>query len=176
MKKPFKLTLGAAVAFGLGLSAAQMNGASIQCADGSSYSGEIVQIINGELELVDTTGTTHTVALDQISPASQGVVDSWKASNPQAVETYTKFDNPPSPKKTSNPRDYLASRHQQEKGTVSVDIVIDAEGEVVWAEVAKSDNGNLDEASVAAVSEWIFFPAKVGGKRVQCKIRLPLRF
>ncbi len=62
------------------------------------------------------------------------------------------------------------------KGMVSVELVLDEKGKVIFAKVQISTHAGLEAASVEAAKTWRFAPAKVGGKTVKAKLRVPFKF
>ena len=61
-------------------------------------------------------------------------------------------------------------------GTVMVKAVIDAEGNVASAEVAKGVNGDLDAAALNAVKLTKFIPGEKDGKNVEAEVTIPIKF
>ena len=95
------------------------------------------------------------------------------AQEPLAAGT----DNVPVPKKTKHvqpayPAEALA---QGIRGIVIVDIVIGPTGKVQSTSIIRSVAG-LDDAAVAAVSQWEYEPVKVDGKAVAVRLTVPITF
>lgn len=67
-------------------------------------------------------------------------------------------------------------RDKKVEGSVIVIFVVDASGKVLDPRVEKSDHPAFDKPALDAVRQWKFEPAVKGGKRVPCKMRLPMRF
>lgn len=67
-------------------------------------------------------------------------------------------------------------RGKKIEGVVSVICVIDANGKVTNPRVEKSTHPSFDQPALDAVKQWKFEPALKGGQRVNCKMRIPLRF
>jgi protein TonB len=61
------------------------------------------------------------------------------------------------------------------EGIVEVEFVIDAQGQVQSARVVKSIP-MLDAAAIACIKQWIFTPAKKGGRAVATIARAPVAF
>ncbi|HJS57828.1 MAG TPA: energy transducer TonB [Vicinamibacteria bacterium] len=61
------------------------------------------------------------------------------------------------------------------EGTVLVEIVIDAEGRVARARIARSVPG-LDEAALQAVRQWLFTPGVHAGRPVATRAMAPVSF
>jgi periplasmic protein TonB len=68
-----------------------------------------------------------------------------------------------------------ARKHELE-GVVRVKITLNAQGEVIAAEVAKGIGSGLDEAALAAARKWTFQPATKCGKPVETTITIGMRF
>lgn len=94
---------------------------------------------------------------------------SLKAQNADGV--FTKVDEKPEPVRTVAP-----ACPKGETGLVAVSLVIDETGKVLEAAISKSTNNALDQAALAALQNWSFKPAKVGGKAVKSKVTVPIRF
>jgi protein TonB len=62
------------------------------------------------------------------------------------------------------------------EGVVSVFFVVDQTGKVVNPRVEKSTNREFEKPAVDAVKQWKFEAAVKAGKRVPCKMRVPIRF
>jgi TonB family protein len=61
-------------------------------------------------------------------------------------------------------------------GTVVLNIVIDAQGNVAEAKVTKSLDKGLDESAVNTIKTWRFKPATKAGKPVACKMMIEVSF
>lgn len=59
---------------------------------------------------------------------------------------------------------------------VSVVFVVDPTGKVTNPRVEKSTDPAFEKPAVDAVKQWKFEPAIKAGKRVSCKMRVPIRF
>lgn len=89
---------------------------------------------------------------------------------------YSKVDENPLPLKTPPPDYPLEMRRAGISGLVAVMLVIDEEGKVAEAEVAKSSDTAFEGAALAAVKKWRFKPAKIEGNPVKVRVTLPLKF
>jgi protein TonB len=65
--------------------------------------------------------------------------------------------------------------HKKIEGTVGVVILINSLGKVSHAEIRESVP-HLDEAALACVRDWLFEPARRGGKPVATVARAPVTF
>ena len=75
-----------------------------------------------------------------------------------------------------DPKPDLTALPHGTRGDVVLDIVIDEEGKVVDAQVDQGLGHGLDEAVVAIVETWTFYPATKAGKPVASKQQLLFHF
>lgn len=72
---------------------------------------------------------------------------------------------------------YPASMRQRKlAGQVVLVFVVDKLGRVANPQVEKSSDAAFDRPALEAVRQWRFEPAVRGGQKVQCKMRVPIRF
>jgi len=69
-----------------------------------------------------------------------------------------------------------ALRGKKIEGVVSILFVVDPDGKVVRPQVEKSTHAAFEKPALDAVKQWKFEPAIKGGQRVNCKMRVPIRF
>ncbi|MGC2757066.1 energy transducer TonB, partial [Candidatus Binatus sp.] len=71
-----------------------------------------------------------------------------------------------------------AARRREQQGTVTVRVLIGADGSVERAEIADSSGFDaLDDAALDTVrSRWRFVPARQGGAAVESWVLVPIRF
>jgi protein TonB len=62
------------------------------------------------------------------------------------------------------------------EGTVTIEAILDKEGNVVQAFVKKGIGGGLDEIALQAVKDTKFIPGKQRGKPVKVSLSIPVRF
>lgn len=62
------------------------------------------------------------------------------------------------------------------EGVVSVVFVVDQTGKVSSPRIEKSSNREFEKPAIDAVKQWKFEPAIKAGKRVSCRMRIPIRF
>ncbi|MBD5782167.1 TonB family protein [Pelagicoccus sp. NFK12] len=143
--------------------------------DGTAYDGEVYKVLDGVVYL--TVGDERVNAsLSEFDASSQAAIGAWAEENPHKVDVYTKWDVQPSIKSSSMPKlpeQFLA---EEFKGLVSVDLVLNEAGQVIHASIKKSTHLGLEVPSLEAAKTWIFEPAKVGGKSVRSKLRIPFKF
>jgi protein TonB len=100
----------------------------------------------------------------------------WAVAIADIPDISPKFDDAPVPLKTPPPKYPAQLRADQISGVVSIVVVIDEKGAVMAAEVSKSSNPGFNDAALDAVRGWKFKPAKLGGKEVKVRVKLPLQF
>lgn len=72
---------------------------------------------------------------------------------------------------------YPASlRTQKLEGLVTVLFIVDDSGRVTSPRIEKSSHPDFDAPALDAIRQWKFEPAIRGGKRVSCRMRVPIRF
>ena len=91
-----------------------------------------------------------------------------------ADDARIEFDKPPVPVLTPPPA--YPSAMKGTAGIVSLIVVIDTDGTVAQATVAKSTDAAFEAPSLEAISKWKFKPAEVNGQPVKAKINVPIRF
>jgi TonB family protein len=70
---------------------------------------------------------------------------------------------------------YPSSMHSV-LGSVTVIFVVDSNGKVVNPRVEKSSHHEFEKPAIDAVKQWKFEPGVKAGKRVSCKMRVPITF
>ncbi len=76
-----------------------------------------------------------------------------------------------------SPPVYPAGMHgRKSEDVVSVIFIVDPSGRVTNPRVEKSTDAAFENPALDAVKRWKFEPAVKGGKRVACKMRVPIRF
>ncbi len=145
-------------------------------ATGETYEGELYKIFEGQAYLKNGADEKITVPVTDFDDASQAKINGWAEKHPESVDVYTKWDKQPVIKQSVMP-DLPDQFHTPEfKGMVSVDLVLDQKGKVMFAKVRKSTHPELESPSLEAAKTWKFEPAKIGGKSVKSKLRVPFKF
>ena len=67
-------------------------------------------------------------------------------------------------------------RGKKLEGVVTLTFTVDADGKVGESRVEKSSHPSFDKPALEALKKWKFEPALRGGKRVACRMRVPIRF
>lgn len=140
-------------------------------ADGSAVEGTIEKIIDGQVSIGDAE-----YSLSAFDAATQEAINSWGNENPQFVDVYSKWDANPVIKSSSMPKIPDSVNSPDFTGMVSLDLVLDQKGSVIFAKVNKSTHPELEDVSIVAAKQWKFSPAKLGGKAVKAKLRVPFKF
>jgi protein TonB len=102
---------------------------------------------------------------------SVGAADGGAGDDPNSIAHADYARNPP-------PVYPAAARRREQQGTVTVRVLIGADGSVERAEVAESSGfDSLDDAALDTVrSRWRFVPARHGGVAVESWVLVPIRF
>jgi TonB family protein len=94
----------------------------------------------------------------------------------QSTET-GRVTTPVKPLRAERPPFPRQAREQGWHGVVLLNLTIDAEGQVLQAEIKKSSGYTLlDSAAVQSVKRWTFEPAKNGNFSVSSVVNLPIKF
>ena len=89
-------------------------------------------------------------------------------------DVHTKVDTPPVPVRTPPPKYPPDLRRDGVSGACSVTIIIDVQGAVTQAEVAKTSHDGFKQPSLDAIKQWKFKPAQKDGKTVKVRVTVPL--
>ncbi len=129
----------------------------------------------------DTAAASHRDAAGGVRPAAvSGNGGSATAAagtgaggdgDPNSVAHADYANNPP-------PIYPALARRREQQGTVTVRVLVDADGSVERAEVAESSGfDTLDDAALETVrSRWRFVPARHDGQSVESWVLVPIRF
>jgi protein TonB len=86
------------------------------------------------------------------------------------------LDQKPRPIFQATPSYPYEMRRRKVEGTVQMMFVVNEEGRVVQPTVEKSSHQEFERAALDAVRQWTFEPAVRAGRKVPCRMRVPLRF
>jgi protein TonB len=102
---------------------------------------------------------------------SPGAADGGAGAGPDSLAHADYARNPP-------PTYPASARRRAQQGTVTVRVLVGADGAVEHAELAESSGfDTLDEAALATVrSRWRFVPARRDGVAVESWVLVPIRF
>jgi protein TonB len=67
-------------------------------------------------------------------------------------------------------------RSQKAEGTVTLIFIVDEAGRVVNPRIERSSHPEFEAPALEALRQWKFEPAVKAGKRVSCRMRVPMRF
>ena len=67
-------------------------------------------------------------------------------------------------------------RSQKAEGTVTLIFIVDEAGRVVNPRIERSSHPEFEAPALEALRQWKFEPAIKAGKRVSCRMRVPIRF
>ncbi len=88
----------------------------------------------------------------------------------------SKLDSPPRPLKQVPPVSTDAMRRSMLKGTVTIECIVDEQGRVTDARVARSLTPEADRAALECAQKWLFKPATRDGQPVKARMVLPFQF
>ena len=149
---------------------------SFKLSDGSVSEGSLYKVHDGVATIEDAAGEKHDYSIKAFDGATRKAIKEWSKANPDRVDVYTKWDSMPVIKSSAMPQLPEQFHNPAFKGMVSVDLVLDSEGRVIQAKIKKSTHTELEGPSLEAAKTWLFEPAKVGGKSVKSKLRVPFKF
>lgn len=86
------------------------------------------------------------------------------------------IDQPPREILKTAPNYPPEMRSKKAEGLVTLIFIVDESGRVTEPKVANSSHPAFDKPALQAVRQWKFEPAVRGGKRVPCRMRVPIRF
>lgn len=86
------------------------------------------------------------------------------------------IDQKPRPVSQAAPLYPASLRSQKLEGVVTVVFVVDASGKVLDPRVTESTHADFEKPALNAIKQWRFEPAVMGGQRVSCRMRVPIRF
>ena len=108
---------------------------------------------------------------DRGGAGSPGAADGGAGDDPNSIAHADYARNPP-------PIYPAAARRREQQGTVTVKVLVGADGSVERAEIADSSGfDSLDDAALETVrSRWRFVPARRDGLAVESWVLVPIRF
>ena len=108
---------------------------------------------------------------DRGGAGSPGAADGGAGDDPNSLAHADYARNPP-------PTYPAVARRREQQGTVTVKVLVGADGSVERAEIADSSGFDaLDDAALDTVrSRWRFVPARHGGLAVESWVLVPIRF
>jgi len=98
------------------------------------------------------------------------------ASGLKNVFDISQLDRIPEPIAQPAPRFPFELKNQVSQAEVIVEFIVDTDGNVRNAEVVRSSHHGFDQASVDGVSKWRFRAGMKGGRKVNSRMMVPLRF
>jgi TonB family protein len=130
----------------------------------------------GAGEVDGTTARALLAALEDPSePVREGATWALAHVKSRGIDLGQLMDEPPKALvqgRPDYPHDAFSNKTQ---GTVLVEVLLNALGQVAHAEIRQSIPG-LDHAALAAVRRWQFRPAMRQGRPVSCVIHMPVAF
>lgn len=101
---------------------------------------------------------------------------SQKIANLGKVFEISQLDRVPSPIAQPPPAFPYSLRSQVSEAKVTLEFIVDANGEVVAPMVTESSHHGFDDAAVIGVSKWKFRPGMKAGRKVNTRVRQILTF
>ena len=159
----------------IGLSAIAQS-ATFTKTDGSVFEGDVEHMNKTEVTLKTSVGEIAAVPFADFDAASKAAIDAWAAENPDLVGVYAQWDTKPVVTRSRNAVTPPALNAPGFHGLVSLNVVLDEQGKVSWAEVSKSTHSGLEDAALEAIRSWAFKPAKIQGHAVKARIAISFKF
>jgi len=97
-------------------------------------------------------------------------------STPATTAAWAQVDTPPVPVHRTPPEYPPLLRAAGVTGTVSLEFIIDKQGNVVAAEVTKSTHSGFDQSALDAVLKWKFSPGRIKGRAVNTRAQIDIPF
>jgi periplasmic protein TonB len=121
---------------------------------------------------------------DPVAPAAepapaprQPTEETPESTTPESGAAAARIDTPPKPRRDIKPRYPSGARRRGEEGSVTLNVLIGADGRTRSATVTDSSGfAELDEAARRAVLEARFTPGRHGGRSVESQARLTVIF
>ncbi len=117
---------------------------------------------------------------DRMSTRGSGITISQNSGNWRAgigqIFDISKLDQIPAVVVQEKPVYPFEMRRAGISGTVTVDFIVDSEGNVRQAEAISSSQTEFEKAAVTAVSKWRFRPGKKSGHAVNTHMQVPIAF
>ena len=154
----------------------QASAGSFTLADGNRVVGEIQSVVGDSITLKSSEGSKTSLRLSEFDGASKKLIKNWKQENPSKTDVFTKWDAQPVLKTKTLPQLPEQLRSTAFSGTASIELIVDERGKVIHASVSKSSHPDLEAPSIEATKSWKFQPAKVDGRSVKSKLRVPFNF
>lgn len=101
---------------------------------------------------------------------------SQKIANLGKVFEISQLDRAPSPIAQPAPVFPYSLRSQVSEAKVTLEFIVDSNGEVVAPEVTASSHHGFDDAAVIGVSKWKFRPGMKAGRKVNTRVRQVISF
>lgn len=99
-----------------------------------------------------------------------------KGLNIGKVFEISQLDRAPSPISQASPVFPYSLRSQISEGKVTLEFIVDSNGDVVAPDVTASTHHGLDEAAIVGVLKWKFRPGMKAGRKVNTRVRQVITF
>lgn len=137
---------------------------------------ELIGYEGDSLFLIDPEGKGTTLPMNGLSEAQLQEANSWIENNPERGVIYFSAESNPKPVKTISPKMPTALKRERLKGMVTVKVILDESGDVIFMEVNKSSDNRLNKPTLEALRDWKFKPAQNGGKNIKFCLVVPMKF
>lgn len=136
---------------------------------GNGCADEVLGLMAEGSTLASSLGYFETVSYEQRYVERFGRKADTRASEGMP-------DRPPRVFKIVRPSFPLTLRFTKTEGQALVSFVVDKTGRVQMPRSLRADHPAFGEAAVKAVSQWLFEPALKGGRLVNTRMRVPIKF
>lgn len=99
-----------------------------------------------------------------------------KIANLGKVFEISQLDRPPQPIAQPAPTFPYSLRQQVSEAKVTLEFIVDSNGEVVAPMVTDSTHHGFDDAAIIGVSKWKFRPGMKAGRKVNTRVRQAITF
>lgn len=99
-----------------------------------------------------------------------------KIANLGKVFEISQLDRPPQPIAQPAPTFPYSLRQQVSEAKVTLEFIVDSNGDVVAPMVTDSSHHGFDDAAVIGVSKWKFRPGMKAGRKVNTRVRQAINF
>jgi len=111
----------------------------------------------------------------RIPPGGTGGVGTIGNSGPPVLASHL-LDNPPSARFRAAPVYPFEAKREGLRGEVLVEFTVNERGEVLSPRVVSSSSPVFEQATLRAVSKWIFEPGRKDGRPVRFRMSVPVIF
>ncbi|MBW1616924.1 MAG: energy transducer TonB [Deltaproteobacteria bacterium] len=119
-----------------------------------------------------TTDQPETFNSENSGQTKKNTAQNAPANNKQQLK-----QTPPVYKHTPAPPYPKLAKKRGRQGTAIINALIDINGKVKEINISKTSGyQTLDNAAIKAVKKWLFIPAAIGNKKIEMRVRIPVKF